>query len=533
MREKSLSGRRYLAVRAAFQVVDRRGHLSDGGAQSSRPRHPPCSARQRSLKEVSGAMIEHLPSRNLRVAVVGGGFSGAVFAVQLARKATVGVAIDIIEPRTLLGAGVAYSTTDPSHRINVPATKMSVFRDAPAHFAEWLQKDTELASDPAASWPTGQAYPRRVVFGRYVASLVESARRMRPDVTIHHVRETVGGIERRDGGYAVQLVAGGTCFADVVVLAASHPPASVPRMISAALGNDPAVIRDQWADGWTGISHDSNVLIVGTALSMADAVASLDHSGHTGLITAFSRRGLLSRGHADPLMPSFEHFARVAAPDTARGLSGEVRAALGAAQSVGLPWQAVFDDVRAHAPRLWSALSLAERRRFLRHLRVWWDVHRYRLAPQVEAVIRRKRKDGSLEVLGASLTGVRRGEDRIEVTLRPRSAPRGTEIHRAVDVIVIATGPAHAAAIEQNPALAALARQGLIRADPTDLGLDVDGRSRALGLDGLPNPTLLVVGPLARARLGELMGLPQVSEHAEEVAAQVADWLEKAPERSG
>ena len=154
-------------------------------------------------------MIEHLPSRNLRVAVIGGGFSGAVFAVQLARKATVGVAIDIIEPRTLLGAGVAYSTTDPSHRINVPATKMSVFRDAPAHFAEWLQKDTELASDPAASWPTGQAYPRRVVFGRYVASLVESARRMRPDVTIHHVRETVGGIERRDGGYAVQLVAGG------------------------------------------------------------------------------------------------------------------------------------------------------------------------------------------------------------------------------------------------------------------------------------------------------------------------------------
>ena len=34
-------------------------------------------------------------------------------------------------------------------------------------------------------------------------------------------------------------------------------------------------------------------------------------------------------------------------------------------------------------------LDMDARARLLRHLRTWWDVHRYRLAPQVEAVIAR------------------------------------------------------------------------------------------------------------------------------------------------
>ncbi len=105
-----------------------------------------------------------------RIAVIGGGFSGAAFALHLARRVTREVAVDIIEPRPLLGGGVAYSAADPAHRINVPAVKMSVFAEDPEHFDRWLRDNDALAADPAALWGESQLYAGRAVFGRYVAA---------------------------------------------------------------------------------------------------------------------------------------------------------------------------------------------------------------------------------------------------------------------------------------------------------------------------------------------------------------------------
>ena len=73
---------------------------------------------------------------------------------------------------------------------------------------------------------------------------------------------------------------------------------------------------------------------------------------------------------------------------------------------------------------------------------------------------------------------------------------------------------------ELQPLLRQLSQEGLIRADAFGLGLDVDRRSRAIGREGRAVPNLLVSGPAARAHFGELMGLPQVADHAAAVAAE-------------
>ena len=69
------------------------------------------------------------------------------------------------------------------------------------------------------------------------------------------------------------------------------------------------------------------------------------------------------------------------------------------------------------------------------------------------------------------------------------------------------------------PHLARLEADGLVPLDRLGLGLTVDLRGRAVGRLGQTIETLLVGGPLARGTFGELMGLPEVSRYAVEIAA--------------
>jgi uncharacterized NAD(P)/FAD-binding protein YdhS len=458
------------------------------------------------------------------VAVIGGGFAGAFCAAELALKSSSPVSIVVIEPRQKLGAGVAYSATDPAHRINVPAARMTLFPDDPAHFDGWIRARGVLEEDRLALWPDGHAYPRREVFGRYVAELVAMRGAARPGIRIEHIRDTAQAVRRENAGFVIETAKNGDIAADFVVLAVSHPPPALPSLV-AALGDDEGVIANPWVPGvLAAIPAAHDVLIIGTGLTMADAVATLARQDHRGRVTAFSRRGQLSRGHVFPPRP-FAWFADNPPPHTALALSRGIRARIAEAAAAGLPWQAVLDDVRANARRLWDALDLTEKRRLLRHLRSYWDSHRYRVAPQVERAVAEKRADGSLRVLAASLRGLTREAGRIAVTLHPRLAPPSVLERFEVDTVIVTTGPAHGGVVAGKPVLASLAAAGALRADALGLGIDVDEQSRALRADGTADAALYVAGPLARARFGELMGLPQVAAQPSAVAAHISDRL--------
>jgi uncharacterized NAD(P)/FAD-binding protein YdhS len=155
-------------------------------------------------------------------------------------------------------------------------------------------------------------------------------------------------------------------------------------------------------------------------------------------------------------------------------------------------------------------------------------VHRYRIAPQPEAQLVRLAEQGRLEVLAASLADIAAEPDGLRARLRLRRT--GGIVERDADAVILATGPAHDGLIQRSPPLDALAKAGRLQADPLGLGLAVDRFSRAIGVDGSGDPSLWVAGPLARATFGELMGLPQVLTHAEDVGRSVAAELR---ERAG
>ncbi|KEC72534.1 UNVERIFIED_ORG: putative NAD(P)/FAD-binding protein YdhS [Rhizobium esperanzae] len=458
------------------------------------------------------------------VAIIGGGVSGAGVAYHLARMtADAHPVILVFEPRAELGRGLAYDTDDPAHRINVPAAKMSLQPDDQGEFQAWIDARDAVACDPEAKRPDGQVFPRRRLFGDYVASLLKP---FLDDGSVRHCRAAVSHVERRAGRWSIRDDKGGVTEADIVPIATSHPPPAAPGRLASRLAAHPRFVADTTKSGALDVvrPHD-RVLVIGNGLTAADVIASLAGRGHDGAVTAISRRGLRSRGHAPVPQPLFGDFVADAAHSAVSLLAG-IRAAISAAKAQGISWHGVLDQVRAQGHDLWRGLPIAERRRLVRHLRPYWDVHRFRIAPQVEAVLDMAIAAGRLDILAGSVADARIEGELIACTLQPRHQRQPLE--RSYDAVVVTTGPAHGGILDTQPWLAALAASGHLSLDPTGLGLACTERSEAIGPSGTADPSLLISGPLARGTFGELMGLPQVTEHAFFIAAEIAAKLQLA-----
>src|SRR3982751_5995893 len=96
------------------------------------------------------------------VAIVGGGFSGTMVAAQLAR---LGIGSVLIDGSGRAGRGVAYSTAEPAHLLNVRAEGMSAWAGEPDHFARRFE----------AEGGDRRGFAQRRLFGRYLGDILEEA----------------------------------------------------------------------------------------------------------------------------------------------------------------------------------------------------------------------------------------------------------------------------------------------------------------------------------------------------------------------
>jgi len=454
-----------------------------------------------------------------RIVIVGGGLAGAACALHLLRDHPgLRAEVTIVEPRPVLGAGLAYSTQAKEHRTNVAASRMSLFAEQPMHFHDWVRARGAPREDPASEMADGRLYPSRAVFGRYVEAMLRTEIAAHAGAAFRHVRQMATGIVAEGAGFRVFVAEGDALMADAVVLAVSHTAPDLPAPLR-GVGH---VIADPWNLGaLAAVSQEARVLIVGTGLTACDVVATLMARGHLGDVTVISRHGLLPRPRT--LLPVEAEGDFAGAPETtALGLLRRIRRAMAAAQAAGRPWENVVDALRQQAVVAWGALDWTERRRMLRHARAFWDVHRFQSAPQIDAVVAAARAEGRLTVRAASVIDAAEVGEGLRLRVRPRGAPAGGCEILVVDTVINCTGPGHRSVVKTHPVLAGLAGVGGLQADPAALGILVDGDARVVRADGSAWINLFVAGPLARGTFGELMGLPQVNLQPRAVAFQLA-----------
>lgn len=451
-------------------------------------------------------------ARPYDIAIVGGGYAGAVVAIETLRLARRPLRLCVIEPRAELGRGVAYATQDAAHRLNTRAKRMSLVAGDDGHFTAWAQaRERELG---AVAPVDEDSFVPRGWFGRYVGEQLDAALRASGSA-LDHRRVRAADLTTDFEGWCLHLDGDAPVVARQAVLALGNLPrrqAALP-----GLGSRDARVLHAWDVGEARAERDSAVLVIGTGLTMVDALLSLRARGHGGVIHAVSRHGALPLAHSD-------HHGR-AQPLLSRNLRvalRELRLGCELDKSTGRPWQWRIDANRHHAQALWIGLSPAEKRRFLRHARSYWDVHRHRIGAPISAQIDAERNAGTLRVHRGRVGVIEPLKQGLRVILERRG---GGQDELYVQLLLNSLGFELDYRRADAPLVQALLRSGTVRPGEMGLGLDTDSLGRLKAGHGRPWPNLFTLGTARIGQLWETTAAHEIRLQAAELAGALVRGL--------
>ena len=476
-----------------------------------------------------------------RVVVVGAGAAGTLSAIALLRQLdSLGTAVEIVvvDPGEPAAGGVAFSTADPAHLLNVRTRDLSAHLDDVGHFTAWTPPtaatDEPATDEPATDEPANDpdGFRPRGVWGAYLRATFEqtiAAAAATGRVSVVSVRGTATSMQALpppDATHRVVVVldTGERLVADAVVLALGIESPGIDWAPAGLCASD-RFVADPWKPGVLArlAEADGDVLLVGTGLTMVDVALSLARPGRT--VHATSRRGLVPAVHATtriagvpcgPLVAAIGAQTSIALPMARRLVADHLAAAARRGD-----WRPAFDGLRPVTALLWQRLSLEDRREFLRTDVARWDTHRHRMPGRTAAALAARRRAGEVVVGRGEVVSVSESETGLHVVLGD-----GRELD--VAHVVNCTGPQADVGRSSNPLVVDLLATGAGAPGPLGIGLASDLAGRLQGTTDGEHPhhwPTWCVGALRRGELWESSAVPEMRSQSASAAAHVVALL--------
>jgi len=450
-----------------------------------------------------------------QIAIIGGGFSGTMTAVQLARLSRQPLHITLINGLRPRGRGVAYGAHRMELLLNVAARNMSAFPDLPDHFYQWLRTRTDF--DHVADRELRERFIPRAIYGDYLRSILHHHSQGADATSLVKVEFVDGEAVDIDSDGVIHLTDGRTITADRVVLATGNePPADLPG--AETLANHPGWIGNPWLAWEKKLPGQGGTLILlGTGLTTVDAVITVRALGWPGTIHAISRHGWLPHSHFRGIeYPDFPPANVDLAELGLKKLLDLIELHCAKLRDLGQNPAIIVDKMRPYTQRIWQGFTVAERRDFARHYAARWNILRHRIAPEIHAQVITAQLTGQLHVHGGLIERLESHEQQIRAHIHGGKILEG-------DLVINATGPQSRFSATSSVLLQNLLKRGLITPDELDMGVRVDADHTAFDAEGNRSPRMMALGPILRGTYWETIAVPELRGQARRVAEALLD----------
>ena len=443
-----------------------------------------------------------------RITIIGGGASGTLLAVNLLKTGggDEPLEINLVERSRKVGRGVAYSTADEVHLLNVPAGKMGAFPDDVEHFHKWL---TTKGYDFA---PTD--FVPRKIYGEYLRELFSDAiAAKKSNIELNLLDDEAIDVFTEDDSALVLLKSGEVLPSHKVVLAfGNFLPPNLPTK-SSDYATSEKYFQNAWnAENLERIQPTDDVLMIGTGLTAVDNILSLHHKNHQGKIIAISKHGWFPAVHqaAKP----YECFKdEIAAQDKISGIFKTIRRHCRRAEN----WRSVIDVLRPITQETWHRLRAEEKQTFMRHLRRVWDVSRHRMPPVCAEILQKMQVDGRLEVKSGKITDIQTNGGKFTV----KFSRKGTQETVLTDAVINCIGSESNFGKIDFPLVQSLLKKGEIKPDELFLGLDATPDGKILNRENKPSNVISTLGTALKGVLWESTAMPEIRVQARNLAVRL------------
>jgi uncharacterized NAD(P)/FAD-binding protein YdhS len=438
----------------------------------------------------------------LKIAIIGAGFSGASVAANLHRLTPAPIDIILFDNTGSFGSGFAYRTPFPFHLLNVRAQDMSAFEDEPAHFVHWLNSTSATHAYLDTAIPFGEQFVPRLLYGNYLKELLHQVQSSKKTTLTFDSAEVIDILHVQDQALLI-LNDGRQMKVDKVVLALGNAaPAHFPFSVTGV-----NCIANPWEYELPSTipSHDP-VLIIGTGLSMIDTVLTLHHHQHQGKIYAVSRHGLLPLPHNNNKIPYSLTSENL--PKKLLTLTKHLRSLCHHQIDEKGDWRTIINALRPHVPAVWEKSSIEDKKRFIRHVLPYWNIHRHRVHHEIADVLSMLSAKQQLTIFSGRIRNIDNGNAQIVLRHTKES------INLKINWLVNCMGPSLNIQATPEPLIQSLLQRGVATLDPLAIGFDLSASGALKTAAGEASSLFYTLGSLTKGVSWECTAVPEIRKQS-------------------